>query len=648
LANAFYCSLVIGFPLTIAAQDEYLDSLKQIIESDIEDSIKISAYTQVIWPNTKYDTKYALALTDDMMEIARNAKREKWIRRAQYYYGVTYKNTGEFARALPYIDSVYLQSAKMLDTTFMAYSSYQKAVILKEMGLLDTAVEWFNITLGHYQYIGNFNSVAMSLNAKAGLYRQMKLYDKAISAYQSAHVLYLDQKDSVGLSQVYNNLGNVYSELDSFAIALDYYNKQENLDQVRNDISGLGFCYENRGRLFDKMGRLPEAISSLRQSVEIRRKLQQNQTLAITLFQLGSSLRKYGNLPEAEQAILEGLNIAQKYDMIEPLRQGYLALSEIYGEKKKYKLAYDYHVRQSELKDSMLNSTISEQALKIDALTDYENVQRDQQINLLAAQNEIQELHLERSRNILIFALLCILTLGGLLIWIYRSRNRIKILYEQLGLQQETISKSLREKEFLLKEIHHRVKNNLQVISSLLKLQSRSVSDKVAQQALDEGRHRVRSMALIHQNLYQDENNLSSIRVLGYLDQLTAELMSSYKVNQDKVRLKLDVDDLILDVDSIIPIGLIVNELVSNSLKHAFPDGREGEIAVSLHQTGEKTLKLGVIDNGVGYKKETVSSKSFGHRLIQALSDRLKAEYQILSEDGTRAEFVIRNFVVAA
>ena len=215
-------------------------------------------------------------------------------------------------------------------------------------------------------------------------------------------------------------------------------------------------------------------------------------------------------------------------------------------------------------------------------------------------------------------------------------------------MQQEIISRSLQEKEFLLREIHHRVKNNLQVISSLLKLQSRSVSDKMAQQALNEGRHRVRSMALIHQNLHQDENNLSSIKVLGYLDQLTSELMSSYKVDHDKVRLKLDVDDLVLDVDSIIPIGLIVNELVSNSLKYAFPEGREGTIVVNLHKTSEKTLRLEVIDNGIGYKKELINAKSFGLRLIQALSDRLKADYKLDGQNGAHAEFIIHNFELAA
>lgn len=643
-----FLSLVSLLPGTLYPQESTMDSIKGLLYADVPDSTRIWAYGQVIWPFTRSDPAQALELTGEMMQIAKKAKNERWIRRAQYYYGVTYKNRGDLNLALPFIDTVYTNSELVRDTSLMAYSSYQKSVILKDMGRLEEAIEWFNITISHYKYLGNIRDVAMCMNAKAGLYRQLKLYNKAIDTYNIAYEIYLEDMDSIGLSHIYNNLGNVYSEIDSFNLALEYYNKQEKLDSARNDISGLGFCYENRGRLLDRMGQLDAAIASLQQSVEIRRSLEQKLGLANTLFQLGSTQRKQGLLNASEKNIREGLQIARENDIIEQLQQGYVALSKIYGEKGDYRQAYDYHVKQAELKDSLLNSTISEQALRIDALTDYETTQREQKISLLAIQNEIQELHLQRSRTILVVALLGITALVLLVIWIYRSKNRIKKLYSQLEVQQGIISDSLREKEFLLREIHHRVKNNLQVISSLLKLQSRSLTDTMAQQALNEGRHRVRSMALIHQNLYQDENNLSSIKVLGYLDQLTSELMSSYKVNQEKVRLKLDVDDLILDVDSIVPIGLIVNELVSNSLKYAFPDGRAGEIAVSLHRTPEKTLHLQVMDDGVGYKKEDINPTSFGHRLIRALSERLKAEYKLDGKNGSVADFVIHNFQIAA
>jgi two-component sensor histidine kinase len=124
--------------------------------------------------------------------------------------------------------------------------------------------------------------------------------------------------------------------------------------------------------------------------------------------------------------------------------------------------------------------------------------------------------------------------------------------------------------------------------------------------------------------------------------------MSSYKVNRNQVQLILEVDDLTLDVDSVIPIGLIVNELVSNTFKHAFPDGRAGEINIKLHQTEGKMLKLEVVDDGVGYEDKKVDAQSFGHRLIKALSERLKADYHISGDEGTRAVFLIKNYQIAA
>ncbi len=632
----------------VSGLNQQLDSLKHLLDANVPDSTKIWAYTQVIWPNTKYDTDYALRLSRDMMKIAKAADRERWIRQAQYYFGVTYKNIGDYSKAHSFIDSVYKQSELMRDTAFMAYSSYQMAVILKEMKKYEAAIEWFNTTIRYYQYIKNLPSVAMALNAKAGLYREMKLYHRSISTYEMALKIHAEEQDSSGLTNVYNNLGNIYSEMDSFSQALRYYSLQEEINLARDDLSGMGFLYENRGRLYEKMGQIPDAVISLRKSVEIRRNLSQNQTLAITLFQLASSLIKQGDVEEARACITEGLAIAEKFEMIAQLQIGYLALSKLFNKEGKYQDAYLYHVKQARIKDSLLNSTISEQALRIDALTDFERVQREQQLNLLSAQNEIQQLRLRRSREILVFAILSILILSTLLVWIYRSRSSIKKLYDELETQKSLIAKSLEEKEFLLKEIHHRVKNNLQVISSLLNLQSRSMSDKMAQQALNEGRNRVRSMALIHQNLYQDENNLTSIKVLNYLDQLTSSLMASYRINQEKVHLKLAVDDIALDVDSLIPIGLIINELVSNSLKYAFPDGREGEISISLHERADKTLHLKVADNGVGYNEAPNSSPSFGYRLIRAFSERLQAEYEIRGEDGTQVEFIIKNYQSAA
>ena len=153
--------------------------------------------------------------------------------------------------------------------------------------------------------------------------------------------------------------------------------------------------------------------------------------------------------------------------------------------------------------------------------------------------------------------------------------------------RSEKIKASLEEKEILLREIHHRVKNNLQIISSLLRLQSRHIKDKKYTEMIKESQNRIKSMALVHEKLYQSEN-LANIKFNEYIKVLAHELVQSYGANTDRIAVELDVDEIFLDIDTAIPCGLIINELVSNALKHAFPNEREGEIKITLRSVGGK------------------------------------------------------------
>ena len=183
---------------------------------------------------------------------------------------------------------------------------------------------------------------------------------------------------------------------------------------------------------------------------------------------------------------------------------------------------------------------------------------------------------------------------------------------------------SLTEKEVLLKEIHHRVRNNLQIVSSLLNLQSEHVRDVSTLAALRESQDRVRAMAQIHEKLYQSEG-LSQIDVADYVRSMGASLFASYGVRGDVLALHLEVDEVKLGLDTAIPCGLIINELISNALKHAFPDGRRGEVRVELRAAGEGDLLLRVSDDGVGFPDgfEPRRSKSLGLQLVQALAEQL-------------------------
>jgi two-component sensor histidine kinase len=203
---------------------------------------------------------------------------------------------------------------------------------------------------------------------------------------------------------------------------------------------------------------------------------------------------------------------------------------------------------------------------------------------------------------------------------------------------EKQIKASLREKEVLLREIHHRVKNNLQTIISLLNLQAGYIKDKRALEVFKNSQERVRAMALIHEKLYESKD-LSKIDSREYISSLITSLLDSYHLNPGQVRLNMQIKDIELDIGRAIPLGLIINELVSNSLKHAFPDDRKGELQINLgvSEGKEYDYKLIVKDNGIGFPEDLdiINNDTLGMVLIKALIKQLRGVLDIDRREGT-------------
>jgi len=192
------------------------------------------------------------------------------------------------------------------------------------------------------------------------------------------------------------------------------------------------------------------------------------------------------------------------------------------------------------------------------------------------------------------------------------------------------------ENELLLKEIHHRVKNNLEVVSSLLALQSAQIDDQGIKDAMQEGQNRVQSIGIVHQKLYQ-RNNLAAIEMKDYFLDLSESILDSFGA-EDRVTIECAMDQLDVDIDTAVPLGLIVNELLTNTLKYAFPDGQRGKVQIRLNKSLEGILNLEVSDNGVG-KSGLTQGTGFGTQLVSLLTRQLSGSIREEVKNGTMIYF---------
>ena len=244
------------------------------------------------------------------------------------------------------------------------------------------------------------------------------------------------------------------------------------------------------------------------------------------------------------------------------------------------------------------------------------------------------------------FAFLSILFAVYLLGGVF-GKNLLKA-HHKLYKSRREVQARIEEKETLLKEVHHRVKNNLQTVSSLLSLQSRSVEDKKISSIIKSSQNRVVSMAMVHEMLYKRDDYLSKIELKTYVEELCEYLIRSIKGNANKINLKLDIPDIKLSIDTVIPLGLIINETVTNALKYGILEDQMGEILIRLSENVHNKYELYLGDNGVGFPEDVSpkNSKSLGLKLIHNLSRQLRGTIERdLASKGTYYRIIFEEII---
>jgi two-component sensor histidine kinase len=314
------------------------------------------------------------------------------------------------------------------------------------------------------------------------------------------------------------------------------------------------------------------------------------------------------------------------------------SLAEIEFALRKYKQAYQHQNEYIDFVESQFDRYKKNQIAEFDAL--FQLDKKNQLINNSKLQNEKKEAELQKQK--LFISALIISSLSLIIIFILtvlnfknkqKSTRLIAVQNEELSSLNQLLQNSLNEKELLLKEIHHRVKNNLQLVMSLLNIQAADTNNTSIEEFLEKGRARISTIALIHQNLYLSES-VSQIDFQNYLDNLTQQSKMSF--GNENIEFEVEASQIKFDLDTAIPLGLIINELVTNSLKHAFPNDINGKIVIAIESKNENQYQISVSDNGIGMVKKAVSStKSIGMELVHLLVMQLNGSIEKINTVGT-------------
>lgn len=446
-------------------------------------------------------------------------------------------------------------------------------------------------------------------------------YDNAKQYYNLSLEQAREQQDSFLIKKCLINLGSIHSSLEDFAEAETLMLESLGIPlEPEMDFTTLG----NLGYLYVKQERFNEAIPILLRATEEHPDNPDSDLNLYFLLHAKTMAQDSSNMTEA-LARAKAAADSETYGLRDQSLL-YRNIADYLTFTGHYREALDYRNKYVEVFEEIKEKQRDQVVLEMEAK--YENEKKETQLQVLQLETEKKA---QQNRLYLALALAGLLIAGLVGFFLYKNREKNKLLTTQKKQLQENVD----EINLLLREIHHRVKNNLQVITSLLNIQQRAISDEKAHDALQECKNRIESMGLIHRSFYQNKN-LGEVNTREYLQNLVRQIVDSYSTDQRPIELETRIQDIYLDMDTLVPLGLIINEMVSNTLKHAFEENQSGKLSISLEQLAEQ-YTLEISDNGSSLNdlEALEKSESFGMSMIQAFVQKMNGQIRLLETEGT-------------
>ncbi|MGE0931607.1 tetratricopeptide repeat protein [Peijinzhouia sedimentorum] len=598
---------------------EYLNVLEQSIESIKQDTLRFRVLNDLAYYYHTRNLKKSLEIINQSLKEVRLADNELWEGRMQVTQGAIMLRLEELDQAELALRSA-LQKLPEAETWLLLTNL---GYVFERRGDLSIAFEYATKTLELGEKYKDKKAIAMAYSDISNLFWKQGKYEsgveyglKSIAIFEERGIKDLDYDFTLHV------LGNNLMELGRFEEALPYYQQSTEIGKQYGFYNNLSDTYIALTDLYSQMGDFRNAEASGKEALKYAELLQNDFMIVRSLHSLGKLKNKLGEYAAAVVYLERSIQTATAdFGDIYYLSLIHRDLSEAFEGANRIEESLNAFKKYNELNQLVFNTEADQRIAQLQTEMDV-----NQKENIILLQNE----ELKKQEIIQLFTLILTAVMVLFLFLLYRvflRRKKYSLLLE----------KQNREKEFLLKEIHHRVKNNLETISSLLSLQTAQVDNAELRDIMRESQNRVQSMGIIHQNLYQGEN-LAAIEMKNYFENLGGFIIDSFDMT-DRVVFECEMERMELNVDRAIPIGLIVNEIITNSLKYAFPNGRQGIIGISMREENS-ILHLSITDNGVGFSENPqVKGTGFGTQLIELLTRQLDGKMKLNKQLGTEVVF---------
>lgn len=488
---------------------------------------------------------------------------------------------------------------------------------------------WFEKGDSILQFGGSKHNKLKMLTYMGNINYALSNYESAINYYKEVEKAYL-QGEKVDMLAVYDNMASCYVFINHFDEAEKYLKLNLTLARSIGDSITIGYNYLVQAQIDEVKKNYPKALDNLLIALNLFEFVEDQVMVASTKLRI-VTLANNGGLSEKK-------HLKMIDDVITFYRTTNIKEKELVAYKHKAKLLYylgDYKSSfemfsfHDSIKHAWTVEIYNEKTAELESTykANYYKLESENQ----AKYAELLEQKNKRS-SILIYAISTVLILFVFVVILFWMLNyKLRESRKKVAEQNATLEKRSLEKSLLLKELHHRVKNNLQIVSSLLNLQSISVKDVSAQNAFKDGQNRVDAMAMIHKYLYTSDD-LTHVDIQSYLKRLVESIAYSYNFSKKNINYKFDISPESIDVDIAIPLGLIANELVSNAFKHAFLNMENPELSLVLNV--DDKLFFQVKDNGQGVPETIESKDSFGLELVHSLIAQLNARLEYTFDNG--------------